>query len=71
MRVEVNVITENNTRRPAYDGGYRLIEDEGDTMIIEVEHNLEERLQQTEELLHTVTMAFTEYVFTKGASDDS
>ena len=45
MRVEVNVITENNTRRPDYDGGYRLIEDKGDTMIIEVEPNLEERLE--------------------------
>ena len=45
MKIEVNVITENNTRRPDYDGGYRLIEDEGDTMIIEVEPNLEERLE--------------------------
>lgn len=45
MRIEVNVITENNTRRPDYDGGYRLIEDKGDTMIIEVEPNLEERLE--------------------------
>ena len=45
MRIEVNVITENNTRRPDYDGGYRLIEDKGDTMIIGVEPNLEERLE--------------------------
>ena len=45
MRVEVNVNTENNTRRPDYDGGYRLIEDKGDTMIIKVEPNLEERLE--------------------------
>ena len=45
MRIEVNAITENNTRRPDYDGSYRLIEDEGDTMIIEVEPNLEERLE--------------------------
>lgn len=45
MRVEVIVITENNTRRPDYDGGYRLIEDKGDTMIIEVEPNLEEHLE--------------------------
>ena len=35
------------------------------------EPNIEERLEQTEELLRTVTMAFTEYVFTQGASDDS
>ena len=45
MRIEVNTVTENNTRRPDYDGGYRLIEDKGDTMIIEVEPNLEERLE--------------------------
>lgn len=45
MRIEVNTITENNTRRPDYDGGYRLIEDKGGTMIIEVEPNLEERLE--------------------------
>ena len=45
MRIEVNVITENNARRPDHDGGYRLIEDTGDTMIIEVEPNLEERLE--------------------------
>ena len=47
MRIEVNTVTENNTRRPDYDGGYRLIEDKGDTMIIEVEPNLEERLEGT------------------------
>ena len=35
------------------------------------EPTVEERLEQTEELLKTVTMAFTEYVFTQGASDDS
>ena len=35
------------------------------------EPTLEERLEQTEELLKTVTMAFTEYVFTQGMSDDS
>ena len=35
------------------------------------EPTIEERLEQTEELLKTVTMAFTEYVFTQGASDDS
>ena len=45
MKIEVNVITENNTRSPDYDEGYRLIEDKGDTMIIEVEPNLEERLE--------------------------
>lgn len=32
---------------------------------------VEERLEQTEELLRTVTMAFTEYVFTQDMSDDS
>lgn len=68
MRIEVNVIAEKNTRRPDYDGGYRLIEDKGVTMIIEVEPNLEERLEQTEQLLQTTTMAFTELIFsqTKG-----
>ena len=35
------------------------------------EPTIEERLEQTEELLRTVTMAFTEYVFAQGASDDS
>ena len=35
------------------------------------EPTIEERLAQTEELLQTVTMAFTEYVFTQGMSDDS
>ena len=35
------------------------------------EPTVEERLAQTEELLRTVTMAFTEYVFTQGTSDDS
>lgn len=35
------------------------------------EPTVEERLEQTEELLRTVTMAFTEYVFTQGMSDDS
>lgn len=35
------------------------------------EPTVEERLEQTESLLRTVTMAFTEYVFTQGTSDDS
>ena len=35
------------------------------------EPTIEERLEQTEELLRTVTLAFTEYVFTQGTSDDS
>ena len=35
------------------------------------EPTIEERLEQTEELLRTVTMAFTEYVFTQETSDDS
>lgn len=35
------------------------------------EPTIEERLEQAEELLQTVTMAFTEYVFTQGMSDDS
>ena len=34
------------------------------------EPTIEERLEQTEELLRTVTMAFTEYVFTQEMSDD-
>ena len=34
------------------------------------EPTIEERLAQTEELLQTVTMAFTEYVFTQEMSDD-
>lgn len=45
MRIEVNVVTEGNKRKPDYDEGYRLIEDKGDTMIVEVEPNLEERLE--------------------------
>ena len=35
------------------------------------EPTVEERLEQTEELLRTVTLAFTEYVFTQDMSDDS
>ena len=35
------------------------------------EPTLEERLEQTEQLLQATTMAFTEYVFTQGISDDS
>ena len=35
------------------------------------ERTIEERLAQTEELLQTVTMAFTEYVFAQDTSDDS
>ena len=35
------------------------------------EPTIEERLEQTEELLRTVTMAFTEYVFMQDMSDDS
>lgn len=35
------------------------------------EPTIEERLAQTEELLQTVTMAFTEYVFTQDMSNDS
>ena len=34
------------------------------------EPTIEERLAQTEELLQTVTMAFTEYVFTQEMNDD-
>lgn len=65
MRIEVNTVTENNTRRPDYDEGYHLIEDKGDTMIIKVEPNLEERLEQTEQLLQATTMAFTEFIFSQ------
>ena len=65
MKIEVNVITEGNKRRPDYDGGYRLIEDKGDTMAIGVEPNLEERLEQTEQLLQATTMAFTEFIFSQ------
>ena len=42
-----------------------------DTEPIVPEQTIEERLEQTEELLQTVTMAFTEYVFTQEMSDDS
>ena len=35
------------------------------------EPTIEERLAQTEKLLQTVTMAFTEYVFMQDTSDDS
>ena len=41
------------------------------TKTLTQEPTVEERLAQTEELLRTVTMAFTEYVFTQGASDDT
>lgn len=57
--------------------GYRLVlpEDDltyGEPLEIEPqEPTIEERLAQTEELLQTVTMAFTEYVFTQEMRDDS
>ena len=35
------------------------------------EPTVEERLEQTEVLLQTVTMAFTEYVFTQGMNDNA
>ena len=35
------------------------------------EPTVEERLEQTEKLLQTVTMAFTEYVFTQGMNDNA
>ena len=35
------------------------------------EPTIEERLEQTEVLLQTVTMAFTEYVFTQGMNDNA
>ena len=35
------------------------------------EPSIEERLEQTEELLRTVTMAFTEYVFTQEMNDNA
>ena len=65
MKIEVNVITEGNNRKPDYDGAYRLIEDKGDTMIIGVEPNLEERLEETEQLIQATTMAFTEFIFSQ------
>ena len=33
--IEVTVIVDDGVRRPDYDGSYRVIEDRGDTMIIE------------------------------------
>ena len=57
--------------------GYRLAlpEDDltyGEPLEIEPqEPTVEERLEQTEELLRIVTMAFTEYVFMQDTSDDS
>lgn len=36
-----------------------------------IEPTLEERLEKTEQLIQATTMAFTEYVFTQGTSDDS
>ena len=35
------------------------------------EPTIAERLEQTEKLLQTVTMAFTEYVFTQGMNDNA
>lgn len=58
-------------------GGYRLASSEddltyGEPLEIEPqEPTIEERLAQTEELLQTVTMAFTEYVFTQDMSNDN
>lgn len=43
MFKEVDVVIDNNIRKPEYEGNYTLIEDKGNTMIIEVEGNLEEQ----------------------------
>lgn len=64
-----------STAKPMPDG-YRLVlpEDDltyGEPLEIEPQElTIEERLEQTEELLQTVTMAFTEYVFTQEMGDD-
>ena len=46
------------------------VEEEEFTDVI-TEPTVEERLAQTDELLRTFTMAFTEYVFTQEMGDDS
>ena len=45
MTIEVNVLEIDGIRKPDYEGSYKVVEDWGDTMIIEVEPNLEERLE--------------------------
>ena len=45
MTIEVNVLKNDGIRKPDYEGSYKVVEDLGDTMIIEVEPNLEERLE--------------------------
>ena len=62
--------------KPKWDGekwveGFTQEEIDELTKIQPHEPTVEERWEQTEELLRTVTMAFTEYVFTQGMSDDS
>ena len=47
------------------------IEEEVEVEEVIPKPTLEERLEQTEELLQTVTMAFTEYVFTQGMNDNA
>ena len=65
-----------STTNPMPDG-YRLALPEDDLTYgepLEIEPHgptIEERLDQTEELLKTVTIAFTEYVFMQDMSDDS
>ena len=65
MKIEVNVLKNDGIRKPDYEGSYKVVEDLGNTMIIEVEPNLEERLEQTEQLLQATTMAFTEFIFSQ------
>ena len=45
MTIEVNVLKNDGIRKPDYVGSYKVVEDLGDTMIIDVEPNLEERLE--------------------------
>lgn len=55
---------------PKWDGVKWIETGQGPEQIPQ-EPTIEERLEQTEELLRTVTMAFTEYVFMQDTRDDS
>ena len=56
MKIEVNTIVEDNTRRPDYEGSFVVLEDKGDTMIIEVEDKLEELQAKIAELTETINI---------------
>lgn len=68
--IGLDVIPSQGLYAPKWDGT-QWVETGQAPEPVPQEPTIEERLEQTEELLRTVTMAFTEYVFMQDTSDDS